>query len=333
MEKGHIQKTLDHGYVKLVDYMGDDNFPLENARMSTDKPTGLDIVADDGLRGYLWRENHSSPFEMNVMCFELQLPLFVLQQVDRHRTVNIENHHVEVHEDYDSFRKFHSENEFSGRYSTLPDLYYAPLPARFGGANALNKQGTGTSLEASAQSFCSLRLKEATESARRAYDELIGAGAASEIARFAMIYTQYTKVRIQAGLKGWLDFLNLRLRTDVQLETRIYARQIARAIESLWPKTWEVFSENTLHAVKLTATERSVLMTALRIPQELHEGDDPADVPLSHRRTREHIEKVAGTLIGIGPAATKRFVDKVYPNPEERLIDYLRGELIIPESW
>lgn len=268
--------VLDQGYVKLVSHMGDDLTPLEAARMSTDTETGVDTKKDDSLRKRLWRLEHSSPFEMNEACFELMIPMFGLRQIDRHRTIAVSNHfrqvegglveeifHPEETVDYDEFRKFTSRNEFSGRYSVMPDIYYEPPLERIKGKSATNKQGSGDGLDEEARKRVQLIIKNTTDLTRQAYEAILEEGVASELARIVLPQSQYTKIRIKACLLNWFKFLKLRLPHEAQEETRMYAQAIARGLRRLWPASFEVFEEYTLYASRLSRTETRVLQEAL----------------------------------------------------------------------
>ena len=135
----HVPVLHSLFYVELVDCMGSDLSPLENARLSTGNATGVDVAKDDGLRDRLWRDKHTSPWEACVAAVELVVPMAVLRQLDRHRTVDVSN---TVIEEYDDFRKYTSRNEFSARYSEMPDLYYLPGEERFKPKGTANKQGS-----------------------------------------------------------------------------------------------------------------------------------------------------------------------------------------------
>jgi len=198
----------------------------------------------------------NSPFEMNELCVELQLPMFVLRQFDRHRTVSLSNVTIE---DYDQFRKFTSRNEFSGRYSEMPDLYYIPELARVKGTDPDNKQGSKIPLSPPLQQAVKHLVGTSSVSARSAYDAIMAYGTASEIARLVLPQNQYTKIRLKANLLNWLNFLDLRLRADVQEETRAYAQVIAIYIRALWPECWQVFEEHTLYGSRLSSLERASL--------------------------------------------------------------------------
>lgn len=249
--------VLDKGYVQLVAFMGDDLSPLESARMSTNNPTGVDESKDDRLRTRLWGDQHTSPFESLELHVELKLPLFVLRQIDRHRTISTEG--VEV-EGYDDFRKYSSRNEFSGRYAVMPDEYYVPPPERFR-RKGKNKQGSdGDSLPMDQQKAFARDIQDHSQKSREAYEIMVQAGVSTEIARMVLPGNQYTKIRLKANGLNWLKFLNLRLRPDVQEETRDYAVAIARIFKHLFPKCWGVFEESTLYGVSFNQTEAKALL-------------------------------------------------------------------------
>lgn len=233
-------EVLD-GYVHYIDHMGGDNSPVESARMSTDTETGVDEVRDDKLRSRLWTHRHTSPFESPVLCVELEVPLFVLRQIDRHRTLDVSNPEIDIYfSDYDEFRKYTSRNEFSARYSVMPDKYYIPGLERLMASKKSdkNKQGSaaGFTLEEAQELQDTIRVS--TMASRKTYESLIEAGVASEIARLVLPTNQYTKIRLQSCVLNWLKFLELRLPEEAQWECRQYAAAIASIIETLWPKTY-----------------------------------------------------------------------------------------------
>jgi thymidylate synthase (FAD) len=238
--------VLDHGYVKYIDSMGDDNSMLVAARMSTSTPTGVNDEKDNKLRTRLWKDQHTSPFEMAELCIEMQLPLFVMRQIDRHRTLDYdEDSFVESVDDVS--RKYMNRNEFSGRYSVMPDLFYIPSADRIQAQSKLNKQSSGEQLDQKTRENMVKVISDATYQAHSSYKQLI--------ARVVLPQNQYTKVQIKGSLLSWLKFLKLRLPEDVQWETREYANRIAQIVKLLWPKTWEVFSTETLNTTTLTADQ------------------------------------------------------------------------------
>lgn len=303
-------KVLDHGYFKVTDVLGDDLLPLEAARMSTDNPTGVSESKDDRLRTRLWGDKHTSPFEMNVMQVEMMLPMFCLRQIDRHRTVSIVNPDVlakftvkgvpiqadielEV-EDYDEHRVFTSRNEFSGRYSTMPNAYYIPSLERIRAKGVVNKQGSGDQLDEETRVMAQSVIEDTTRICREAYELLIEHNVASEIARTLLPQNQYTKIRMSACLLHWLKFLDLRLRPDVQEETRAYAQCIAHSLRRAWPKCWEVFEEHTLYATSLTRTDRFIMHQVLGAATEERLRDSAKAQGYSDKQIDKLIRKLRG---------------------------------------
>lgn len=312
-------ELLDHGYVELVDYMGTDLSPLEAARMSTNNPTGVDTEKDDRLRARLWKDQHHSPFELNYLVIEMMIPMFCLRQIDRHRTLSIDHQVVEVaggmvemftpmtNESYDSFRQYSSRNEFSGRYSVMPDLFYLPPPERFRRGSSINKQSSGAPLPKDLQNTLSEVVQETTTLISSAYRTLLESGAASELARIILPQNQYTRIRIGASMLNWFKFLDLRLREDVQEETRAYAQAIADIIKDKWPKAFDVFKAYTLERATLNAKEKQVLLHS--VASMLDEGQDIGEMPeMTRKETEDLIRKLRKTpdLDVLGKAVTKR---------------------------
>lgn len=303
-------RVLDHGYFEVTDTLGDDLLPLEAARMSTDNPTGVSVNKDDRLRTRLWGDKHTSPFEMNIMQVELTLPMFCLRQIDRHRTISISNPDIlakftvkgvpieasiemEI-EDYDEHRVYTSRNEFSGRYSTMPDAYYIPPLNRIRAKGVVNKQGSGDQLDEAVQAMAQEIIADTTKLCREAYDTLIQHNVASELARMLLPQNQYTKIRMSACLLHWLKFLDLRLRPDVQEETRLYAQCIANAIRHAWPKCYDVFEEHTLYASSLTRTDRFVMHQVIGTATEERIRDSAKAQGYTDKQVDKLIRKLRG---------------------------------------
>ncbi len=261
---------LDYGYVACVNHMGDDDEALRAARLSTDRETGVDAAADHRLRDYLWRNQHTTPFEQCELVVELQLPIFCLRQLDRHRTVMRDETGLEVVvETLDETMHAHTtRNEFSGRYSKMPDLFYVPLPERVKSKGRTNKQGSAEALAKLVQDAWHSEWAEEARHDREIYERAVGAGMASELARVHLPLNQYTRVRLKACLLNWFKFLNLRLRPDVQWETRLYAQAIGRICQQLWPETWAVFEEHSLYGARLSRTERRLARDAIEMALE-----------------------------------------------------------------
>lgn len=217
-------QVLDHGYVRYIEHWGNDNTPLEAARMSTGNATGVDEGKDDRLRRRLWKDKHVTPFEMLGLHIEAQAPIFGARQIFRHRSFSM--------------------NEHSGRYADMPALYYLPAADAITGQDPHNKQMAGAPLSPEAQRRAQVVIAEATRRAREAYEELQALGVAREMARIVLPLNQYTRWRMQGNLRQWAHFLSLRLAPDVQPETRAYAEAIAAIVAEHFPKTWAVMSED-----------------------------------------------------------------------------------------
>lgn len=243
MLQGEPIPVLDHGYLRYVAHLGDDLTPLEAARMSTGNPTGVDASKDAATRDFLWRHAHATPFEMAVLQIEVQVPIFVAREWHRHRT--------------------QSFNEFSGRYAEMPALYYTPSSERVQGQSATNKQASGDALGDAAKEAFLASIAEDQALVREHYEGYLEAGVARELARINLPLSQYTRFRAQANLRNWLHFLNLRMAPNAQYEIRVYAQEVARLVQLLWPKTWEVFAEHTLEAASLSKSERNLVMDLL----------------------------------------------------------------------
>ena len=251
-------KVLDKGYVRLIDHMGDDLAPLRAARMSTDNPTGEDESKDDKLRNYLWSKDHSSVFEMAEMVVEMKLPLFILRQLDRHRTLEYPAESVDT-----VSRKYMSRNEFSGRYSVMPDEFYIPHPDRIRGKGVVNKQSSEGELPEHVRMSVVRGINDASEHAYHNYIEMLAAGVSNEIARMMLPMNIYTKIQLKGCLLSWLKMLSKRLPPDAQWEVREYAKAISTYVRALWPKSWDVFENNTLHGSMITARERLAMWEAV----------------------------------------------------------------------
>lgn len=231
-------KVLDHGYVRLVDSMGKDSDIIEAARMSTNRGfNGWN--KDAGLLDFLWRHQHTSPFEMGELTFEVQAPLFVIREWQRHRT--------------------QSYNEFSARYSQMPDLHYIPKPGRIQRQSATNKQGSAGVMD-SVYAKNTIEGIEWTQTlAYSHYLSMLENGVAKEVARINTPVSRYTKMRVKANLLNWFRFLNLRLRPNAQYEIRVFAEAVAKCVKKRFPRAYSRFEEHTLHGVQFSRTEMNAL--------------------------------------------------------------------------
>ena len=261
----HLIKVLDKGYVKLISFMGNDMTPLESARLSSQaKP---DVKRDDGLRSYLWEHEHKSTFQSMICQIELKLPLFVLHQLHRHRTVSFDG--LEIESSEEGFRKWFSPNEQSGRYSKFEEEFY--IPEKVLAQDTKNKQGSIDTLEPGIQEAFISRLDNNNADSYYSYTTAIKEGVSKEYARLLLQPNLYTRRRVTGDFINWCNLEKLRLDPHAQPESRAYAQGISEILKFLWPKSYELFEEFTLHAVKFSRTE----MTALK---ELVSGYGMADI-------------------------------------------------------
>lgn len=249
MEKGHTIPVLDHGYVKLVNWMGSDEDVIDAARMSTDggfvswEPYEGHPRGDSGLLEYLYKNQHMTPYEMGDLIVEVQAPIFVFREWHRHRT--------------------QSYNEFSARYSQMPNLHYLPEPSRIQRQATANKQSSAEPLPENIARGIITELDNAQQDIYGQYEAHLDEGVAKEIARINTPVSRYSKMRAKSSLRNWLAFLALRMPKDAQYEIRQYANAIAELIKALWPRTYALFEEYTLYAMRFSRTEKESLKRVL----------------------------------------------------------------------
>ena len=180
---------------------------------------------DEKLLAYLWKHKHMTPFEMAGMIMEVQAPIFVLREWQRHRT--------------------QSFNELSARYSELPDLFYVPSIERImHGKQAIkNKQGSDVGFLHAEASTISDTIRRGYERSRSEYSGLLHNGVARELSRLLVPVGQYSRMRASANLRNWLDFLTLRTAEGAQYEIRVYANVVAGLIAETFPRTYALWAE------------------------------------------------------------------------------------------
>ena len=237
-----MQKVLDHGYVKYIDAMGNDESIIEAARMSTNggfvswEPYEGHPKGDAGLLSYLYRNQHMTPFEMCDLIIEVRAPIFVAREWMRSRT--------------------QSYNEASARYAVMPDWHYIPEIDRMVKQSSGNKQAGGVERLSVVDSIV-VQDTIASEQRRiyEGYSQALDKGLAREVARINTPVSRYTKFRAKANLRNWLQFLHLRMAENAQMEIRVYANAVAELVKEFWPRTYALFEEHTLHGKHLSRTE------------------------------------------------------------------------------
>jgi len=238
--------VLDHGFVRVVDYMGDDAAIVQAARVSYGAGT-RQVSDDSGLIRYLMRHWHSTPFEMCEVKFHIKLPIFVARQWIRHRTANV--------------------NEYSARYSILEREFYTPAPEHLAAQSSVNNQGRGAVLE-SAEAARVLELLR--EDATRAYDHYEAMlstedqqGLARELARMNLPASVYTQWYWKCDLHNLFHFLRLRADAHAQYEIRAYAEVMGAIVADWVPVAWSAFEDYRLGGVQLSAKGVEVLRRRL----------------------------------------------------------------------
>ncbi|MCZ8148732.1 MAG: FAD-dependent thymidylate synthase [Roseomonas sp.] len=265
--------VLDHGFVRVVDYMGDDAAIVQAARVSYGRGTRA-ANEDRGLIRYLMRHRHSTPFEMCEIKFHVKLPIFVARQWIRHRTANV--------------------NEYSARYSILDREFYIPAPEQLAAQSAVNRQGRGSVLEgAEAARVLDLLREDAT----RNYDHYLEmlnedeagkpldperAGLARELARMNLTLNAYTQWYWKTDLHNLFHFLSLRADAHAQYEIRVYAEAMMEAVEAWVPIAAGAFKDYRLGAVTFSAQMLAILRRMVAGEQVAQEGSG-----LSKREWRE----------------------------------------------
>lgn len=220
-----VYPVLNHGEVELVDYLGSDSTVARAARTSYQGSEGKTPDDDRRLIARLWRDKHTSPFEMVSLTFRIRLPIFVMRQHVRHRTASL--------------------NEWSFRYTECPDLFYVPADDDVRGQSKHNKQ-MSAGLLAPEDSANAIRLiSEVNKNAYDTYKRLIEMGMAREQARVVLPVSAFTQIIWNMDMRNLLHYLSLRLAPDAQKEIREYATIIAGIVERGWPMIWEAYNASS----------------------------------------------------------------------------------------
>jgi thymidylate synthase (FAD) len=280
--------VLDKGYVKLINHMGTDMSPVMDARVST--ATESNPTRDDALREYLWENRHTSPFESMVMQIELKVPLYILRQLERHRTVDNDDG-VIVESLDENMRKWFSPNEQSGRYSVFEEEYY--IPDEIKGQDTINKQGSSEKLDEELSEEFQDTLKESNGSDFSTYEYFIDKGVSKETARSFLHLNVYTTRRMTGSFLNWSDFLKQRRTKHAQREAKQYADAVYSIIQHLWPRSAELLEEYTFSGASLCRTDVLYLKELLGDPS-LWEGKLTSKLgeSFSARRLKKLISKL-----------------------------------------
>ncbi len=265
--------VLDHGFVRVVDYMGDDAAIVQAARVSYGRGTRK-VSEDQGLINYLMRHRHTTPFEMCEIKYHVKLPIFVARQWIRHRTANV--------------------NEYSARYSILDKEFYIPDPEHLAVQTATNRQGRGAAIEGEAAQRVLDLLRRDAELAYAGYSELLNEDAsgspidparpalARELARINLSLGFYTQWYWKTDLHNLMHFLSLRADPHAQYEIRAYAEVMLETLQRWVPMAHAAFLEYRMNAAVISATGVEVIRRMLAGEQVDHPSSG-----LSPREWRE----------------------------------------------
>ena len=247
--------VLDHGFVRVIDYMGDDAAIVQAARVSYGRGTRR-VSEDAGLIRYLMRHRHSTPFEMCEIKFHVKLPIFVARQWIRHRTANV--------------------NEYSARYSILDREFYLPDPTHLAAQSSANRQGRGDVLAGTEAAHVLELLREDATRCHAHYLEMlnedtVGAvrdpsrqGLARELARMNLTLNTYTQWYWKIDLYNLFHFLALRADTHAQYEIRAYAEAILQTVAAWVPLAHQSFLDYRMNGATLSAQMLAVVRRMLR---------------------------------------------------------------------
>mgnify|MGYP003331164496 CR=1 FL=1 len=242
--------VLDHGFVRVIDYMGDDTSIVQAARVSYGKGT-KQVSTDSGLIKYLMRHWHSTPFEMCEIKYHVKLPIFIARQWIRHRTANV--------------------NEYSARYSILDKEFYLPSQENLAAQSKINRQGRGEVLQGrQAEEVLSL-LKNDAETTYQNYEKMLNqkydgstideskTGLARELARMNLTLNTYTQWYWKTDLLNLMNFLRLRVDRHAQYEIRAYADIMLDSLKKWVPITYEAFMDYRVGGYEVSAKGKKVL--------------------------------------------------------------------------
>ena len=274
-------QVLDRGFVRVIDYMGNDDAVVQGARVSYGKGT-RQVSGDRGLIRYLMRHRHTTPFELADLKLHVRAPVFVTRQWFRHRTASI--------------------NEYSARYSVLEREFYVPDASAVAVQSSSNRQGRGDVADDATSGEFIRRLRH---DAAQCYDDYLWMlnededgnkldenrdGIARELARMNLPVGIYTQFYWKVNLWNLLHFLKLRADPGAQHEIRVYAEAILGIVAQWVPTVFEAFQDYMMNGASLSAQQLAVVRMALDTAGPI----EPSAMGLSGRELRELVEIVPG---------------------------------------
>jgi thymidylate synthase (FAD) len=246
---------LDHGFIRVVDYMGDDTSIVQAARVSYGKGTKK-VSTDSGLIKYLMRHWHTTPFEMCEIKYHVKLPIFIARQWIRHRTANV--------------------NEYSARYSILDKEFYLPKSAHLAAQSISNRQGRGEVLEGEQAKEVLDLLKQDAEKTYNDYEIMLNErfdgttidenkkGLARELARMNLTLNTYTQWYWKTDLLNLMNFLRLRADSHAQYEIRAYADTMLDTLKKWVPITYEAFMDYRVGGTEVSLKGKLIIQKLIK---------------------------------------------------------------------
>ncbi|AWD33440.1 Thymidylate synthase ThyX [Candidatus Fokinia solitaria] len=235
--------VLDKGFIRVIDYMGDDSAVVQAARVSYGKGTKK-VLEDRGLIRYLMRNRHTTPFEMCEIKLHIKLPIFIARQWMRHRTGSF--------------------NEYSARYSILDSDMYTPDDSTPCLQSSSNKQGRDTTVDTTLGKQISSSIQKNNETAYLLYEELLANGVAKEIARIVLPLNCYTQFYWKVNLNNLMHFIKLRLDRHAQYEIRQYAKILYDILKIWVPTSLEAFNDYLLNGMYLSEKVMTILKRKIK---------------------------------------------------------------------
>ncbi len=257
--------VLDHGFVRVVDYMGDDTSIVQSARVSYGKGTKK-VSTDAGLIKYLMRHWHSTPFEMCEIKYHIKLPIFIARQWIRHRTANV--------------------NEYSARYSILDKEFYLPIKKNLAAQSTSNRQGRGDVIDGEQANEVLELLKNDAERTYKNYEMMLNErydgstidenkkGLARELARMNLTLNTYTQLYWKTALLNLMNFLRLRADHHAQYEIRAYAEVMLDTLKKWVPITFEAFMDYRVGGTEVSAKGKLIIQSLIKGEEVLPEKTD-----------------------------------------------------------
>ena len=248
-------QVLDHGFIRVIDYMGDDSSIVQSARVSYGKGTKK-VSTDSGLIKYLMRHWHTTPFEMCEIKYHVKLPIFIARQWIRHRTANV--------------------NEYSARYSILDKEFYLPSSENLAAQSKSNRQGRGEVIEGDQAKEVLDILKKDAEKTYNDYEMMLNErfdgttidenkkGLARELARMNLTLNTYTQWYWKTDLLNLMNFLRLRADSHAQYEIRAYADSMLDTLKKWVPTTYEAFMDYRVGGTEVSAKGKLIIQKLIK---------------------------------------------------------------------